>query len=88
MSGAPASLSAILRGGGLLYSARFVAQASRLIYVVLVVRALGADRYGVLAYLLAWGILFLPVVNMGSQALLSRAFGQSEAQGGALAQRL
>lgn len=88
LAGAPASLNAILRGGGLLYSARLVAQASRFVYVVLVVRALGADRYGVLAYLLAWGILFLPVVNMGSQALLSRAFGQSETQGSALAQRL
>jgi O-antigen/teichoic acid export membrane protein len=42
----------------------------------------------VLAYLLAWGILLLPLVNMGSQALLSRAFGESKSRGIDLAQRL
>lgn len=72
----------------MLYAARFVAQASRLAYVVLVVRALGADLYGILAYVNAWVILFLPALNMGSQALLSRAFGQSNEDGKAMAQRL
>lgn len=81
-------LTPILRGGGLLYTARLVAQASRLAYVVLVVRALGADLYGILAYVHAWGILFLPALNMGSQVLLSRAYGQSADTGRQMTHRL
>jgi len=72
----------------LLFTARLISQASRLGYVVLIVRALGPDRYGILAYVHAWGIMFLPIANMGSQALLSRSFGHSIEEGRILAQRL
>jgi len=81
-------IAAILRGGSLLFSIRVVAQLSRLVYIVLVVRALGPDRYGILAYVQAWGIVFLPLINMGSQTLLSRSFGHSMARGRDIAQRL
>jgi len=85
---APGGLRTIARDGGLLFAARLIAQASRLGYVLLVVRALGPDLYGVLVYLQAWGLMFLPLVNMGSQALLSRAFGCSLLEGQMMAQRL
>jgi O-antigen/teichoic acid export membrane protein len=84
----PDSFTAILRGGMQLYATRIVAQGSRLAYMVLVVRGLGPELYGVLAYVHAWGLLFLPLVNMGSQALMSRAFGHSAQAGQDVAQRL
>jgi O-antigen/teichoic acid export membrane protein len=81
-------LQIIFRNGGLLFTARLTSQVSRLAYVLLVVRTLGPERYGTLVYLSAWGLMFLPLANMGSQSLLSRAFGYSSESGRQLAQRL
>jgi O-antigen/teichoic acid export membrane protein len=87
-SGLPAGTAGILRNAGWLFSARSIAQIARLVYAVLVVRALGPVEYGVLAYVHAWGVLLLPAINMGSQPLLSKSFGHAFSQGKDLAQRL
>ncbi len=80
--------ASIFRNAGWVFSARSVAQVARLLYAVLVVRALGPVEYGILAYVHAWGVLLLPAINMGSQPLLSKSFGHAFSRGMDLAQRL
>lgn len=68
--------SAYLLGG------RGINIAARLLYAVILTRALGPEMYGLLNYAFAWYLAFIPVAVLGLPAILLRTIGRNPASAG------
>ena len=84
----PDLISPIFYNAGFLLLARFVNLASRLVFVLIIARELGTANYGTYVYVQAWCLLFLRLINFGSQTVMSRSFGQGRDNGIRIAEKL
>ncbi len=78
----------VFRNAAFLLLARAVSLISRLAFVLIAARELGAQNYGTFVYVQAWCLLFLPLIHFGSQSVMSRYFGQGPRVGIDIAAKL
>lgn len=71
-----------------LFSGQVVTVFTRLFYILVIARFLGAELYGLLVYSQAWYLLFLPGVHFGLGSILSREVGKSASQGKLIAREV
>lgn len=60
---------------------RWMSNAVRVVYVIVLARRLGSERYGVFNYGMSWYLMFMVSGDIGLKTIISRAVGQNRAQG-------
>ncbi len=74
-------VKSILRNTAYLLGSRACVFVSKALYAVALARLLGPEQYGVLSYLLAWYLTFVPLGTLGLGPWMSREVGLDRSRG-------